>query len=121
MTSSQAVRILDFHLSHVFPAPPSRELRNLSSLLLYSRSAPFAHALVKATFYMNWRAANHSGLAPDVPDDMYHILNATYCDIYATGEAKQSYATHLLAPRTLFKPYPRDGSISVDDWMVSLI
>jgi len=121
VTSSQAVRILDFHLSHVFPAPPSRELRNLSSLLLYSRSAPFAHALVKATFYMNWRAANHSGLAPDVPDDMYHILNATYCDIYATGEAKQSYATHLLAPRTLFKPYPRDGSISVDDWMVSLI
>jgi hypothetical protein len=120
-TSSQALRILDFHLRHVLPGLPSGELRRLSNMLLHSGSAPFAHGLIRSALYMNWRAANHGGLAPDVPDDMYHILNATYCDIYATGEAKQSHAIDLLASRTLFRAYPWSESVAINDWLVSLV
>jgi len=119
--SLQALRILDFHLRNVFPDLPWAIVRELSNILLHSGIAPFTHSLIRATLYMNWRSANFGGLASDVPDDMYHVLNATYCDIYATGEASQGYATDLLASKTSFKVYPRDKAVTIDDWLVSLV
>jgi hypothetical protein len=119
--SAQALRILDFHLHHVFPALPLGLVREVSNILLNSGIAPFTHSLIRTTLYMNWRAANYGGLASDVPDDMYHVLNATYRDIYATGEAAQSYAIDLLASKTTFRAYPQDKSVAIDDWLVGLI
>jgi hypothetical protein len=118
--SSQGLRILDHHLRAVFPDLPPVNARELSNVLLNSGVAPFTHSLVRSTLYMNWRAANYGGLPPDIPDDMYHMLGATYCDVYATGEAKQSYAKELLASKTLFGSYPRDGSVAIEDWLDSL-
>lgn len=120
-TSLQAVLILDFHLHNVLPGLRPGELRRLSHTLVHSGSASYARGVVRATLYGNWRAANHDGLAADVFDDIHHILTATYCDIYATGEAKQSYALDLLASKTLFRAYPWDGSVSIDDWLASLV
>jgi hypothetical protein len=117
--SAQALRILDFHLHSVFPNLPWGIVREVSNILLNSGIAPFAHSLIRATLYMNWRAANHGGLASDIPDDMYHMLGATYCDIYATGEARQAYASDMLVSKTTFKVYLRQGSLA--DWLVSLV
>jgi hypothetical protein len=118
--SAQALRILDFHLHHVFPRLPTAMLRELSLILLDSGIALFTHSLLRATFYMNWRAANYGGFASDVPDDMYHMLSATYCDIYATGEARQRYAIDLLASKTSFKAYPGRKTIELVEWLVTL-
>lgn len=119
-TSLQAVRILEFHLHKALQGLSSGELQRLEHTLVHSSSAPYARGLVRQTLYGNWRAANHGGLAPDVFDDTHHILTATYCDIYATGEAKQSHANDILASKTLFRVYPSDGSIAIDDWLVGL-
>jgi len=119
--SLQALRILDFHLHNVFPDLRLGIVRELSNILLNSGIAPFTHSLIRATLYMNWRAANYGGLASDIPDDMYHMLNAIYCDVYATGEAAQSYAIDLLASKTTFRNYPQDRSVAIDDWLVSLV
>jgi hypothetical protein len=50
---------------------------------------------------------------------MLHVLQATYCDIYATAEAKESeYASHLLA-RTRVEIYGRQTPI--DRWLETLL
>jgi hypothetical protein len=118
--SLQALRMLDFHLHNVFPDLRFGALRELSNILLHSGIAPFTQSLIRATLYMNWRAANSGGLASDIPDDMYHMLNATYCDVYATGEAAQRYAIDLLASKTSFRNYPRRAAVAIDNWLVSL-
>jgi hypothetical protein len=47
---------------------------------------------------------------------MYHVLNATYCDVYATKESGQrEYAGLLLTPRTRVAIY--DGRDSLDTWL----
>jgi hypothetical protein len=119
--SSQGLKILEFHLRNVIPGLPPLVGRELANILVHSGVAPFTHSLVRATLYTNWRAANYGALAGDVPDDMYHMLGATYCDLYATGEAKQIYAKDLLASKTRFASYPWDQSISTDDWLVGLV
>jgi hypothetical protein len=44
------------------------------------------------TFYYNWRCARHGSNRPDLIDDMFHVLNATYCDVYVSKE-KNSWST----------------------------
>jgi len=43
----------------------------------------------------------------DLIDDMYHVLNAVYCDVYATAERRQAeYASLILALNTTVAIYP---------------
>lgn len=52
-------------------------------------------------------------------DDMYHVLNAAYCNVYATAEPKQEeYAGLLLPPYVKIAIY--DGNGPVKDWLLSL-
>jgi hypothetical protein len=119
--SRRSLKVLDYHVRNVLPDLSPVMVRELSNVLLNSGAAPFTHSLVRATLYMNWRAANYGGLPTDIPDDMYHMLGATYCDVYATGEANQRYAKELIASDTLFQSYPRNGAVTVDDWLESLV
>jgi hypothetical protein len=50
---------------------------------------------------------------------MYHVLNAAYCNVYATAEPKQEeYAGLLLPPYVKIAIY--DGNGPVKDWLLSL-
>ena len=80
---------------------------------------PAGPALNGDLHYYNWRCATRGSNRFDLMDDMLHVLQATYCDIYATAEAKQSeYASHLLA-RTRVEIYGRQTPI--DRWLETLL
>src|SRR5205823_5964432 len=52
-------------------------------------------------------------------DDMLHVLQATYCDIYATAESKQSEYLSLLLDRTRVAIYDRQTPIG--RWLETLL
>jgi hypothetical protein len=75
---------------------------------------------VRSNLYSNWRAANRGSNPADLLDDVLHVLQAIYCEIYATGEAKQAeYASLILTPNTTVAIY--DQSVPVDQWLLSLV
>jgi hypothetical protein len=50
---------------------------------------------------------------------MFHVLNATYCDVYATKESGQAdYAKLLLTRNTRLAVY--SGSDLLDAWLAAL-
>jgi hypothetical protein len=52
---------------------------------------------------------------------MYHVLNATYCEVYATAESGQTeYARLLLTDKTKIAIY-EDGQESLEEWLVALL
>jgi hypothetical protein len=77
-----------------------------------------ARGLVRAELYSNWRCAQRHSLRSDVIDDMYHVLNASYCGTYATAEVKQAeYTSHLLPAQTQVAIYTDRGPI--DAWLLT--
>lgn len=92
--TDSGVDILRGHLERMFgQAPPKSYALNL----LHSPVGRAARGLVRADLYYNWRCANRNSNPPDLMDDMLHVLQAIYSDVYATGESKQSdYAALLL-------------------------
>jgi len=79
-----------------------------------------ARALVKADLYYNWRCANYGSVPRDLMPDLYHLVNAVYCDIYATAESKHArLAPLVLTSKTSVAIYDESGP--VDDWLVGLL
>jgi hypothetical protein len=74
--------------------------------------------VVRADLYYNWRCAHRDSNRPDLIDDMFHVLNATYCDVYVSKEKNQlEYAGLLPSRATRVEIY--DGS-PVDKWLEKL-
>ena len=91
----------------------------LAHLLLRAPLGIAARGLVTAELYSNWRCAYRNSLRSDVIDDMYHVLNAGYCTVYATAEAGQAeYAALLLSSRTRVAIY--DDRSPLDNWLLTL-
>lgn len=77
-----------------------------------------ARGTVRADLYSNWHCANYGSNRRDLVDDMLHVLQGMYCDLYVTEEKKQSkYAPLLLTPKTRVAIYP-DRSIPIDQWLI---
>jgi len=82
-------RLLAKYLSDIFPtfnmelpfAPEEFAVR-----LLKSTSNRVAHAIVRSDIYQNWRAARGETVRRCVPDDSYHVVNASYCDVFVTED-----------------------------------
>lgn len=111
--------ILASHIQGRFPEVPNDEVREYASALLTLPARRIARGLVSTNLYYNWRCANRDSIPADLFDDMYHVLNATYCDIYATKESRQAeYATLLLTSNTRVKIY--DGKTPLDQWLEEL-
>ena|ERR1700758_3315942 len=103
-----------------FPEVPLNEVAEYAVVLVATPSMRYSRAVVRASLYYNWRCANRDSVPKDVIDDIYHVLNSVYCDIYATGEAKQAeYVQLLRAPNTTVAIY--DRSLPVDQWLESLV
>lgn len=118
--SPVGVAILTGHIMRQFPEAPEVEAIEYASVLLVASASRMARGLVRADLYYNWRCANRDSNPKDLIDDVKHVLNSIYCDVYATGEVKQAeYAGLLLTADTRVAIY--DGETPVDRWLEGLV
>jgi hypothetical protein len=95
------VLLLSEKITSIFPEAPPGEAVEWAKDLVASPGCRLAKGLVRADLYYNWRRAHRGSNPKDLYDDMYHVLNALYCDVYATKEPKQEeYARFLLTADT---------------------
>jgi hypothetical protein len=115
----QGVALLVGHIRRQFPEAHPLEALLFATRLLESPACRLAKALVGADLYYNWRCANRGSNRKDLVDDMYHVLNAIYCDAYATKERGHAeYAGMLLTAETRVAIY--DGQQPVGKWIEAL-
>jgi hypothetical protein len=92
----------------------------ISNLLRFPL-ADACRGTVHADLYSNWKCARDGSNRVDLYDDMLHVLQAMYCDLYITEEKKQQrYASLLLTSRTRVEVYP-DRNSPIDQWMLGLL
>jgi hypothetical protein len=115
--SPYGVEVLYQHLKHMLREGPTTEY---AKAVLQSPAAHASRGLVRCDLYSNWRSANRGSNPADLIDDVLHVLQAIYCNIYATGDAKQEeYASLILTPTMTIAIY--DRSVPVDEWLLSLV
>lgn len=111
--------LLSGHLLRIYESPNTYAAFSTALGLLQHPAARIAKAVVRADLYSNWRCAHRGSNPGDLIDDMYHVLNAAYCDVYATADAGQKeYASLLLCQWT--RPAIYDGKAPLRDWLLSL-
>jgi hypothetical protein len=99
--------------------PENVAIPNAHALLRIPASR-IAKGIVRADLYYNWRCANRGSNPKDLVDDLYHVLNATYCSVYASAEPGQAeYAALMLSQWTRVAIY--DDQMPVDAWLLSLM
>lgn len=110
---------ISFHIQRQFSNAPIEEAIDWAEALQNSAIGRTARGLVRADLYYNWRCANRGSIKPDLYDDIFHVLNAIYADIYATADRRQEeYATLLLPPDTRVVIYRREKRIN--EWFADL-
>jgi hypothetical protein len=115
----RGIAALTGHIQRRFPPIPQEEAIEYAVELFGSPIGRFAKGMVFADFYYNWRCANRESNPKDLLDDMQHVLNSVYCDVYATKEVKQlEYAKLLLRSSTTVAIY--DGATPIDRWLDEL-
>jgi hypothetical protein len=115
--SPYGVEMFYEHLKRMLGDGPTREY---AEAVLHSSAAHASRGVVRSDLYSNWRAANRGSNPADLIDDVLHVLQAIYCDVYATAETKQAeYASLILTPKTSVAIYDRRGP--VDQWLFSTI
>ena len=113
------VVLLTAHIGRQFREVPAEEAVEWASALLTSPVGRAARGLVRSDLYYNWRCANRDSNPKDLIDDMYHVLNSVYCDVYTSQEeGQEEYAGLLLTANT--KVAIHDGQTSVDRWLCGL-
>jgi hypothetical protein len=109
-------KVLVQRLVNQFPGYPLAEYDEWATALQMCPGSRMARALIRADLYYNWRCAHRGSNPKDLIDDMFHVLNSIYCDVYATAERKQTeYLGLLLASDTRVAIF--DGSIPIDAWL----
>lgn len=112
------VGLLAGHVLRRFSDIPPNEAQEYAVALLADPSNKFSRGVVRSDLYYNWRCANRESVPKDLIDDMYHVLNAVYCDVYATREEGQAeYAPLILAPNARVATY---SCGPIDQWIESL-
>jgi hypothetical protein len=83
-------RALQAHLRVLFPDDLESELAAAAWRLLLSRRYPVARAFTRADIYLWWRCVRYGSIRGDLPDDVFHITAAAYCDDFLTTESDQA-------------------------------
>jgi hypothetical protein len=117
--TDRGAALLADHVRRQFPEASPLDAGEWALGLLASPACRLSRALVRADLYYNWRCANRGSNPKDLFDDMYHVLNAIYCDVYATKERGHAeYAGLLLTTNTKVAIY--DGRTPVGGWIGSV-
>ncbi len=110
-------KILSRHLNRMLGPGPTPEY---AKGVLRLPAGDASRGLVRADLYSNWRAANRGSNPGDLIDDMLHVLQAIYSDLYVTGESGQKeYAGLLLTARTKVSIYNVKAQTPVGQWLLS--
>jgi hypothetical protein len=107
------------HLNNVYGPASAGAAKSTAQGLLQHPASRTAKALVRADLYLHWRCARRGSNPRDLPDDVYHVLNAAYCDVYATADSGQKEYVALLLSRWT-RPAVFDGSTSLADWLLTV-
>jgi len=118
LKSNQAIRLLVEKLGLRFPTIATTELLECARALINNKSR-LAIGMLRADFYYSWRCARRGSNRGDLLDDLYHVLNASYCDVYATAEVKQSQYTGLILHSTRTAIYDQNNQL-LDKWLISI-
>jgi hypothetical protein len=117
--SNVGAAMLTRHLIRIYESTETDAAISTALGLLQHPASRIAKALVRADLYSNWRCAHRGSNPRDLVDDMYHVLNASYADVYATGEGGQKdYASLLLSQRT--RPEFYDDCTNLAEWLVAI-
>jgi hypothetical protein len=120
MLSDSGTAILASHLLRMYTGLPDETAILNAAALLRIPPSRVAKGIVRADLYLNWRCANRDSIPKDLADDLYHVLNSSYCAIYATAEPRQAkYASLLLSEQTTVAIY--DEQIPVHAWLCGLV
>jgi hypothetical protein len=112
--------ILARQLLRIYDEIPQEVVIRIAVDLLRIAPSRLARGVVRADLYYNWRCAQRGSNRKDLVDDLYHVLNASWCHIYATAEPAQAdYASLILGNSTEVAIY--DGEMPVDEWLISLV
>jgi hypothetical protein len=113
-----ARRMLSGHLAAVLAESSLKDLTRIAKRLLASPQYRVAHAMVRSDLYLNWRYCRRGSLGKDMPDDNYHIVNASYCEAFVTSDPELvAYAKHVLKQTGVFL-YSRD--VPVLTWLKNI-
>jgi hypothetical protein len=119
-TSPAGITILTHHIQGRFPEIPVEQAAEYASALLAPPAKRFARGVIRSDLYYNWRCAYRDSVPKDLIDDMYHVLNSIYCDVYATGEKRQAEYAHLLLTSNTEVAIYTDA-IPVVQWIEGLV
>jgi hypothetical protein len=109
-------RFVAAHLQVQFPENSREELLNAAAKLLSSRRYRVSRALARTDMYVNWRFAHHGSLPADLPDDLYHLVNGSHCDIFLTADHDLSNHVRRLL-RDVCVVYYCDGDGDLLRWI----
>lgn len=109
--------ILKVHLANVHDSGSGADLTRLAKRMLRG-VYPVAHAFVRTDLFLNWRKERSGALRRDAADDVYHLVNASYCDIYGTSDSDQNEYAAIVLPDVKFSYYDRETLLA--DWLSSL-
>jgi len=117
LDTPSAVEYLTWQIHDYFPERSRDEASEYAHALLRSTHTRVARALTKRNSYFNWRCAHRGSIPADLFADTTHVINASYCDVYATKESGQKeYAELLLTTATKVAIY--DGTTPIDRWLL---
>jgi hypothetical protein len=121
MLSPIGVHMLTGRLLSLYQGSMSLQIAgSRAALLLGSSLSRAAKGIIRADLYSNWRRANRGSIRKDLVPDIYHVLNACYCSIYATAERGQmAYAALLLSDST--KTAVCGDQTPVEAWLLGLV
>jgi hypothetical protein len=119
-STTDGVNYLAWQIKHYFDDKPFEDIYEYAQLLQRSTANRVAMGLTARNFYFNWRYVHHDSIKKDLFFDSQHIVNANYCDVYATKEPKQArYAHLLLTPATRVCVYD-PTQMPINQWLLSL-
>lgn len=115
--SEVGVAILARHLCRIYDGISVDTAILNADALLHIPTSRISKGIVRADLYYNWRSANRGSNPKDLVDDLYHVLNASYCTFYATAEPGQKgYAELMLSRWTGVVIY--DDGTTIDEWLL---
>ena len=94
------------------------DITRLAKKMLRKPKYRVAHAFVRTDLFLNRRKERNKGLRKDAADDVYHLVNASYCHIYGTSDKDQLNYAQISIPGVEIAFYDRVKSVG--DWLCSL-
>jgi hypothetical protein len=102
-----------------FPERPGEEASEYAFALQTATANRVSKGMIRRNIYINWRCAHRGSIPKDLFPDSSHVVNANFCDVYATKESGQAeYAWLLLTPSTCVRIY--DAQKPIGEWLLSL-